>query len=97
MRIDVIGRNLEVTDPIREYAEKRVEKLTQIFDGTQLITVKLQQDKHDQFEAELIVEVVKHKEFVAKADGTDLYGCIDLAEEKLLRQLRDYKEKLRQH
>ncbi len=97
MRIDVIGKHLEVTDAIRQYAESKAEKLVKIFDGTQLIRVVLVQEsgKDHQFEVEIAVDVVKHEDFISRAKGTDLYGCIDLCVDKSQRQLRDFKEKLR--
>lgn len=97
MRIDVIGKHMEVTDAIRQYAETKVEKVLKFFDGTQLITVYLEQLKHGDFDAEVVVDVVKHKDFVAKATGADLYACIDAAVDKALRQVKDFKDKLRLH
>ena len=39
MRIDVIGRHMEVTEAIRSYAENKAAKLTKFFDGTQQVRV----------------------------------------------------------
>ncbi len=96
MRIDVIGRHLEISDPIREHAEQKTAKLLKLFDGTQLITVTIE-PVHNEFKVELIVDVVKHDDFVSSATGTDVYGVIDQAVDKAWRQLRDFKEKLRVH
>jgi putative sigma-54 modulation protein len=97
MRIDVVGKHLEVTTAIQEYAQKKVEKLTKIFDGTQQIRVYVEapQGKAAEFHVEVVVTVVKHEEFVAKASGPDMYAVIDTAAEKALRQIRDFKDKLR--
>ncbi len=95
MRVDVVGLKFEVTDPIREYAEAKAEKLTRYFDGTQLVTVRLaEQDKHT-FEVEIVADVEKHDDFVATAKGDDLYLTIDSAVQKMTRQLTDFKEKLK--
>ena len=46
--------------------------------------------------AELIVSVAReHTRFVAHADGESLYAAIDLVVDKMERQLRRYKEKLK--
>lgn len=46
--------------------------------------------------AELIVSVAReHKRFVAHADGESLYAAIDLVVDKMERQLRRYKERLK--
>ena len=97
MRIDVVGKHIEVTPAIREYAEKKAEKLTKVFDGTQSIQflVESPQGKKSEFHVEIVVDVVKHDDFIAKAVGTDLYAAMDDAADKALRQIRDYKDKLR--
>lgn len=95
MRVDVVGLKFEVTDPIREYAETKVEKLLRYFDGTQLITVRLAQPAGREFTVELVVDVEKHDDFVATASGDDLYLTIDSSVQKMSRQLTDFKEKLK--
>ena len=46
--------------------------------------------------AELIVSVARgHAPFVAHADGGNLYAAIDLGVDKMERQLRKYREKLK--
>lgn len=97
MRIDVVGKHIEITPAIQQYAESKAEKLTKLFDGTQLIKVLLEspQGRKAEFHVEILVDVVKHKDFVANSTGPDLYAAIDLAVDKAQRQLRDYKERLR--
>ncbi|MBX3322219.1 MAG: ribosome-associated translation inhibitor RaiA [Phycisphaeraceae bacterium] len=97
MRIDVVGRQFEVTDAIREYAESKIEKLPKFFDGTQLVTCTISKPDHDRvYRVELVVDVEKHENFVSHTDGEDVYGAIDATVSKSRRQLTDYKEKLKQ-
>jgi putative sigma-54 modulation protein len=98
MRIEVVGRNLDITDAIREHAESKAAKLPRYFDGVQLITLRL--GKHDHhhtgaFDVELVVDVEKHPDFVTHATGEDLYAAIDQAVQKSSRQLTEFKEKLK--
>jgi len=95
MRIEVIGRHLEVTPAIEEYATSKCAKLPRYYDGVQEIQVVLEKRRHDEFVAELRVDVEKHDDFVAKVDGRDLYECIDLSIDKMTRQLTDFKERLK--
>lgn len=98
MRIEVIGRNLDVTDPIRQHAEGKAAKLERFCDGIQLMTFRLSREDHQthgQFGVELVVDVEKHDDFVASANDKDLYAAIDAAVQKSTRQLTDYKEKLK--
>ncbi len=97
MRIDVVGRRVEVTDAIREYAESKVNKLLKFFDGMQQISVVIEEIKHREFAVEVVVDVVKHDDLIARATGDDLYAAIDQAVDKAERQIRDFKEKLRLH
>lgn len=97
MRIDVIGKHMDVTDAIRQYAETKATKLLKIFDGTQQIRVLLESPagKKSEFSVEVAVDVVKHEDFISTSQGPDLYRCIDECVDKSQRQLRDFKEKLR--
>ncbi len=98
MRIDVVGRNVVVTDAIREYAESKTAKLPKYFDGLQQVTVTLSKQHHHkdgEYDAELVLDVEKHDDFVCHATDNDLYAAIDLVAEKGERQLRDFKEMLK--
>ena len=96
MRIEVKHRHLEMTEAIRQYAEQKAEKLPRYYDGVQSIVVTLDKPLHNiEFEVEVLADVEKHADFVAKAKGEDLYACIDLAVERMVRQLTEFKERLK--
>lgn len=94
MRIEVTGKRLDVTEAIRSYAETKCGKLPRFFDGVMEIQVLLSTEEKGSFAAELVVDAVRHDSFVARAAGPQLYACIDLAVDKMSRQLHDFKEKL---
>ncbi len=95
MRIEVTGRKLTVTDPIRTHAEAKCEKLTKFFDGVMEIDVVLDAAEHGEFDVEIVVDAVKHDRFVAHSKGPNIYTCIDQAVEKMSRQLNNFKERLK--
>ena len=100
MRIDVIGRNIEVTDALRQYAETKASKLTKFFDGLQSITVTISKTNGHHtpdYTAELVLAVVKHKDFVSHGTAQDPYAAMDSVVEKGERHLREFKEMLRKH
>ncbi|RMH24528.1 MAG: ribosome-associated translation inhibitor RaiA [Planctomycetota bacterium] len=100
MRIEISGRGLTLTDPIRAYAEDKAQKVLKYFDGVQEVEVVLGQERRDHREectAELIVAVVGREPFIAKAEGADVYAALDVAADKAGRQLKEYKERLRDH
>ncbi len=97
MRINVVGRKFEVTDAIRAHAEGKVSKLTRYEDLVQQIDVRVwkENDAREIFSSEIVVDVRSHEDFVAKAEGPDLYAVIDDAVLKADRQLYDHREKLK--
>lgn len=96
MRIEVVGKHLDITPPIREYAESKCAKLPRYYDGVQEIVVRLSREsKHDEFEIELRVDVEKRDDFVVKHKAHDVYEGIDLAIDRMARQLTDFKERLK--
>ena len=98
MRIEVVGRDVQITDPIRKHAESKASKLTKYFDAVQQITFTISKPDHAHrgpFDVELIVDVEKHDDFVSHATAEDLYGAIDAVVQKASRQLTDFKEKLK--
>ncbi len=98
MRTEVIGKNLEITAAIREYAEEKGQKLPRYYDLVQLITFRLSRLDHQhraRFGVELQVDVEKHDDFIAHAEDEDLYAAIDAAVNKSARQLSDFKERLK--
>jgi len=95
MEITVTGRHVDITTPIREYAQAKSGKLTKYFDRISMIEVVAEKRDGRLFDVELIAHVDRHEHFVAHGTGEDLYACIDEASDKMERQLTDHKEKLR--
>jgi putative sigma-54 modulation protein len=99
MRIEVIGRHVEVSDAIRQHAEMKAAKLPKYYDGVQQITItvsKQDHHKHSPFDAELVIDVEKHDDFVSHAQNDDLYAAIDEVIHKGVRQLSEFKDRLKQ-
>lgn len=91
MNIKVTGKNIEITDSIREYIEKRVERLEKFEGKNTEINVVCSVEREEQ-----IVEVqINHDgEFIRVEErNQDLYASIDLAMDRAERQLRKDKEK----
>jgi len=98
MRVDVIGKQFEVTDPILEYAESKAAKLPRYFERIQQITVRISGEDHHhtaEFAVELVIDVERHDDFVSNARDRDVYAAIDQAIHKGVRQLTDFKERLK--
>jgi putative sigma-54 modulation protein len=95
MDIIVTGKHVEITDAIRDYARSKVQKLPRYYDRVAEIEVLITKPDNHEFEVEIIAHVDHHDNFVARHRHQDLYGCIDDVTDKMTRQLKDHKERLR--
>lgn len=99
MRIEVIGRGLDVTEAIRTYATTKLEHVGKHFDGVTGIVLTITRHDHQHkgsFDVEVITSVPKHDAFVCHAKNEDLYAAIDQAEQKATRQVTEFKNRLRE-
>jgi len=95
MRIEVTGKHMDLTPAIVQFAEQKCGKLTRYYDGVQEIVVVIEQGKHGEFMVELRSDVVAHEDFVVKQNADDVYKAIDLAVDRMERQLTEFKERLK--
>ena len=87
------GKNIEITQPLRDYVEKRVGKVTKYFEKIEEISVLLTVTK-GQHVVEVTVEVPNGVLLRGEESTTDMYTSIDLVVEKLERQIHKQKTKL---
>ena len=89
----MIGRNIDVTDAMRTYAETKLEKLDKFSD--QIVDAKVVMSYNDRIggqPAKVEVQVnVPNGVVRAEERGPDHYGAIDLVVDKLERQLKKFK------
>ncbi|SDW51837.1 SSU ribosomal protein S30P /sigma 54 modulation protein [Marinococcus luteus] len=94
MNFNIRGENLEVTPALRGYVEKKVSKLERYFDTTPVADVHVNMEVQN---SEKILEVtIPMPQLLLRAEEThtDMYAAIDLATDKLERQIRKYKTKV---
>ena len=94
MQISITGRHLEIEDRVRKYAEDRAQRLPHYFDKVSRVEVVIDREGGD-FTCEIHVSAEGHDDFVAKAGDRELTASIDLAHDKVVRQLNDWKSRLR--
>ncbi|MGE4497282.1 MAG: ribosome-associated translation inhibitor RaiA [Deferribacterales bacterium] len=93
MNVQITARNIEITDAIRSYAEKKVAKLEKYFDHITEANVLLEVQKNLHIVEVLITAKGVFMKGLEKSE--DLYASIDLAVDKIEKQLVKYKEKLK--
>lgn len=95
LNFNIRGENIEVTQAIRDYVQKRVGKLQKYFDNNvdsiAHVNLKVHPDKTAKVEVTIPLPYL-----VLRAEETspDMYASVDLVTDKLERQIRKYKTKV---
>ncbi|MGD2278693.1 MAG: ribosome-associated translation inhibitor RaiA [Candidatus Omnitrophota bacterium] len=92
MDITITGRNVELTDSLKEYVQKRMSKLERLYGRINSCEVILEKAKIRQ-EAEVILHL-KRTRIIAKESSPDIYASVDNAAENVKKQLRRLRGKL---
>ncbi|WP_031514044.1 ribosome hibernation-promoting factor, HPF/YfiA family [Desulfofalx alkaliphila] len=92
MKVNVRGKNIEVTPALREYVEKRIGKLEKFLEGVEEAQVKLVVEKENH-KVEVTIPIQGMILRGEEATG-DMYASTDLVLEKLEKQIEKYKGKL---
>ncbi len=94
-RIDIIGRNVEVTEPMKNYAWEKLSKVERFHNHIMHIHVTLDIQKLEHI-CTLIIKI-DHTQIKAQASSTDMYASIDRAIDRLQNLLRRYKSRIQDH
>ena len=93
MQIQVTFRHVESSEAVKEYARDKVGKLQKYLDGPLEANVTLSVEKHRHVaDVNLIASGMK---IHSRETTGDLYSSIDLATDKLEKQVRRYRDKLK--
>lgn len=99
MQLNVKGKNLEVSDSIRSYAERKLGKLDrQLRRSVAEVEVELAVERNPSIAENQVAEAtvrLKGHTLRARAASTDMKASIDELVENLVRQIREEREKKR--
>ena len=92
MKIIITGKNLEVSEGLRNAVEEKIGKLEKYFaeDTTAKVTLSVERDRQ---KIEVTIPV-KGNIIRSEQVSNDMYVSIDLVEEIIERQLKKYKNKI---
>jgi putative sigma-54 modulation protein len=96
LRLQVKGKNLDVTDSIRSYAEQKLKKLDKQLNAATEVELELRVEKNPSIAANQIAEATvwtKGPTLRAREASEDMRASIDQLTEKLVRQVRHYRDK----
>jgi putative sigma-54 modulation protein len=96
MRLHVKGKNHEVSESIRRYAEDKLKKLDRQLHELTQVEVELSVERNPSISANQVAEATvwtKGPTLRAREASTDMKASIDQLTEKLLRQIEHYRAK----
>ena len=95
MNLSVAGHHVEVTPPIRQYLEEKLDRVLRHFDDVTTVNVVLSVEKLQQKAAATLH--VRGRDLHAEAVDQDLYASIDALADKLDREVIRHTEKHQNH
>lgn len=96
LEIEFKGRHDTISERMRGHATKKISRLSRYNDRVTRIEV-VTEKAHENPEVELIAHMRRGAPVVAKERGSSFSSTIDLVVEKLEKQLKKQKEKLKAH
>jgi putative sigma-54 modulation protein len=96
MKCSVTFRHMKPSEPIREFAEEKVDKLSKLIDNGGEAHVTLSVEKHLHCAH---VELMTHGSLRLRGEekSEDMYASIENAIEKIIKQVKRYRSKIRDH
>jgi len=98
MNTSIVGRNIDLTEAIKNYAESAFESIKKYnLDIISANIVIRDNKKGGTFTVEFVVNVKDKHTVVITQKDKDVYAAIDLALERAKKNLRRYADKLKDH
>lgn len=98
MQLSVKGQHVDVGDSLRAHVEEKLGNIKQkFFNRTTDVQVTFAREGHHLFTSHIIFHVGHGVKVQATAGHTDPYAAFDEAADRVAKQLRRYKNRLRDH
>jgi putative sigma-54 modulation protein len=100
MRLQVKGKNVDVSDQIRAYAEEKLAKLERHLNGPTRVELELTVERNPSISDSNVAEATiwtKGPVLRAREASADMKASIDQLADKLERQVTRYRDKRRRH
>jgi putative sigma-54 modulation protein len=95
LRINILGRNVFVTDSMKDHALEKLSKIERFHNHIMDIHVTMDVQKMEQ--SVIIMLHLDHFRVKVSASSTDMYASIDKAVEKLQAKIRRWKSRIQDH
>jgi putative sigma-54 modulation protein len=96
VQIKIAARHGYLSDAAQQVIRDKAQKLTHFFERLTMIEITV--DLKDEIKiAEFLVQAEHKHDFVARESNGEIQVAVDLALDKVIHQLRRYKEKIQDH
>lgn len=97
MRTQINGKHIDVGDALRSHVEAELEAaIGKYSDRPVEAVVTFSKDAHE-FKSDIVVKISEGLSAKASNRANDIYACFDGGADKVAKQLRRYKRRLKQH
>jgi putative sigma-54 modulation protein len=96
MQIEIHGRNLPLTPPLRAYVDKKLQRLTRFLPPEAAIDIELALERNPRIADSQVAEATlqaRGETIRARFAAADMYAAIDGLVDRLRRQVADYHER----
>jgi len=96
MQLEIKGKNLDVSDSIRTYTERKFAKLDKLMHDEAWVEIELAVEKNPSVADNQVAEAtvgLKGQTLHAREASSDMKASIDALTHKLLRQVREARDK----
>ncbi|PCH99740.1 MAG: ribosomal subunit interface protein [Alphaproteobacteria bacterium] len=98
MKVTIHGHHLDLGDALKTHIEEKLNTINdKYFNRAVHVTVTMSKDSKSHFKAHVAMTMGKDIHVQASADDYEAYTTFDQAAEKIAKQLRRYKRKIREH
>jgi putative sigma-54 modulation protein len=96
MQLIIKGKNIEITDPLRDYVDEKLGRLDRYLPSIDEVRVELSVENVKSTKDRQVVQVtMRSNSTILRAEerSADMFAAIDAVRDKLRRQIRRFKEK----
>lgn len=96
MQLNVTFRHMETSPAIKDYLAEKLQKIEKYFDDPMRGQVVLSLERH-RHQVDILITLHNGITLKGKEVTEDMYAAIDLVIDKIDRQVKKYKDKIRSH
>ena len=95
MKFEIYGKKIKITEPIETYIKEKVGKIDKFFENPDELTANVTVKVRGYNQTIEVTVPTKYAILRAEESDKDLYAAIDIVSEKLERQIRKNKDKVK--